>query len=110
MAYRAALATAVENALAEPQPLAVDVDWTDVFTIRHIFFDPALKGVIDSNWTSEKGRQKLMKTIGELLLEQPHFPLGYHDLLFRKSGLFVSRPRVIETLFVLFLLVISFCS
>ncbi|KAG9041325.1 hypothetical protein FS837_012415 [Tulasnella sp. UAMH 9824] len=116
IAYRAALATAVENALAEPEALAADVDWTDVFTIRHISFDPALKGVIDSNWTPEQDRQNFMKTIDEVLLEEPHFPPGYRVLLLgtnREPTLFVSRSQITEallgpsTLFMLFLLVIT---
>ncbi|KAG9041324.1 hypothetical protein FS837_012414 [Tulasnella sp. UAMH 9824] len=73
-AYRAALAKAVERAQVEPPLNDSDVTWADVFIIRHLSYDPALKGVINSDWTSSAGRQKLMATIDQLLLEEPHYP------------------------------------
>ncbi|KAG8909225.1 hypothetical protein FRC00_010490 [Tulasnella sp. 408] len=71
-AYRSALAEAVERALAE-LPLN-DVTWVDVFTIRHLSYDPSLKAAINSSWTPLGGREDLMAVIDDLLLGEPAFP------------------------------------
>ncbi|KAG8912230.1 hypothetical protein FRC01_005212, partial [Tulasnella sp. 417] len=82
--YRAALAKAVERAQAESPLNGYDVTWSDVFIIRHLSYDPDLKGVIhNSDVTSLEGRQKLMRLIDELLLDEPHFPPECYSLKFK---------------------------
>lgn len=81
VAHRAGLATAVQNALAEPEPLASEVDWTDVFTIYHLSFDPAFMDAIHSDRTPEKNREDLLKIIDDTLLLEPHFPPECYYLL-----------------------------
>lgn len=71
-AYQSAVAEAVERALAEP-PLN-DVTWVDVFTIRHLSFDPSLKAVIDSSSTPVREAENLRAVFDDLLLEEPTFP------------------------------------
>ncbi|KIO18355.1 hypothetical protein M407DRAFT_225876 [Tulasnella calospora MUT 4182] len=62
--YLSALAKAVEQAQAEPS--LNEATWADVFIIRHLWFDPTLKAVIDSEkWTPSEGRQAFMAVIDE---------------------------------------------
>ncbi|KAG8925826.1 hypothetical protein FRC01_009639 [Tulasnella sp. 417] len=81
-AYQRAIATATQAALAEPGPSPGDVTWADVFTVRHLFQDPALKAVIDSGWTSSDQRLELLAFIDQVLLEEPQFPPDCHAFLF----------------------------
>ncbi|KAG8926078.1 hypothetical protein FRC00_003303 [Tulasnella sp. 408] len=71
---RSVVKTAVQRALAEPEPCPGDVTWTDVFATRFIFQDPTLQGILDAAPALEGRPDRLDILIEDVLYQEPSFP------------------------------------
>ncbi|KIO20856.1 hypothetical protein M407DRAFT_29519 [Tulasnella calospora MUT 4182] len=85
---RSATQTAVERALAEPEPASPgDVVWTDVFDARVIFHDPTLNAVLESSPVPEARPDKLDARIERMFYDQPRFPHSCYVLEFKNLAI-----------------------
>lgn len=75
--------TAVQSALAEPEPSPGNVVWTYVFATRVIFHDPTLRAVIDAELALEGRPDELDDFIEDLLYQQPSFPPACYAFEFK---------------------------
>lgn len=80
---RAVMKTAVQRALAEPEPSPGDVTWTDVFATRFILQDPTLQATLDAAPALEGRPDRLDILIEDVCYQQPSFPHACYALEFK---------------------------